>query len=288
LRSIIADGEREGLGVAEIARRIQDRFTDTSALRAQTIARTETHNAATYATDQAAESTGLKFEREWVAAEDNQTRPDHRAADGQRAGMDEPFTVGGAKLSRPGDPDGPPEQIINCRCIVTYETPARLAQRRPSTENEGTEGGPPVFVEPSFGGLEIPAQRQAAEYVLKQGAKENREFAALVNLRTQKIGPAVRGAGPSEVDIPSRLLMDINRPRNRWAVHHNHPSDKSFSEEDLIALTENPGFYELWSHGHGGAHFRLAAPDRDRLAKVVRLVFRKRTVISPLLKKMEL
>jgi SPP1 gp7 family putative phage head morphogenesis protein len=82
LRSIIADGEREGLGVVEIARRIQDRFTETSAVRAQTIARTETHNAATYATDQAAESTGLKFEREWVAAEDNRTRPDHGEADG--------------------------------------------------------------------------------------------------------------------------------------------------------------------------------------------------------------
>ncbi len=57
-----------------------------------------------------------------MAAEDARTRPDHVAADGQRAGMDDPFTVGGAKLSRPGDPEGPPKQIINCRCIVTYET----------------------------------------------------------------------------------------------------------------------------------------------------------------------
>jgi hypothetical protein len=34
--------------------------------------------------------------------------------------MDEPFTVGGASLMYPGDPAGPAEEVINCRCCVGF------------------------------------------------------------------------------------------------------------------------------------------------------------------------
>jgi len=43
-------------------------------------------------------------------------RESHRAADGQIRLEDEPFDVGDAKLAAPRDPEGPPEETINCRC----------------------------------------------------------------------------------------------------------------------------------------------------------------------------
>ena len=32
--------------------------------------------------------------------------------------MDEAFDVGGAQLQFPGDPDGPAEEVCNCRCTL--------------------------------------------------------------------------------------------------------------------------------------------------------------------------
>lgn len=124
VRERISAGEAEGLGVEEIARSIRSEADGISRTRALVIARTETHAAAAFASDAAAESTGLELEREWIAADDARTRETHAAADGQRRGMREAFDVGGASLMRPGDPDAPPEETINCRCQLLYDTPA--------------------------------------------------------------------------------------------------------------------------------------------------------------------
>jgi hypothetical protein len=34
--------------------------------------------------------------------------------------MDEPFIVGESELMYPSDPEGPAEEVINCRCAVLY------------------------------------------------------------------------------------------------------------------------------------------------------------------------
>jgi hypothetical protein len=120
----IATGRAEGLGAEAISRRIRDEVGDgaAAAARARVIARTEVHNAATWASDMMADLTGLRLEREWAAVEGGRTRPSHAAADGQRRPKGQPFDVGGAKLMRPGDPDGPADEVINCRCVVLYHT----------------------------------------------------------------------------------------------------------------------------------------------------------------------
>ena len=122
--AIIAAGEAEGLAIHEIAANIVEQAGGTIArVRAHTIAITETHSAATFASDAAAESTGLTLTRVWMAADDARTRPTHIDADGQRRSMTKPFTVGGASLDRPGDPNGPARETVRCRCVVLYEEP---------------------------------------------------------------------------------------------------------------------------------------------------------------------
>jgi SPP1 gp7 family putative phage head morphogenesis protein len=91
-----------------------------SSYRAEMIARTETHGAANYGSQEAAKQTGLPLAREWLAAADDRTRETHREANGQVVGMDDTFRVGDSDLAFPGDPSGPGEEVINCRCAVGY------------------------------------------------------------------------------------------------------------------------------------------------------------------------
>ncbi len=117
---IIRRGEADGLGVDPIARNIA-KNTDgvIGRFRASIIARTETHSAASAAQNQALEVLDLpQVRKEWVAVKDQRTRDSHIAADGQIRRVNEPFDVGGSKLMFPGDPTGPADEVINCRCIA--------------------------------------------------------------------------------------------------------------------------------------------------------------------------
>ena len=50
---------------------------------------------------------------------DGSNGPDHVSMEGETVGIDEAFSNG---LKYPRDPDvGKPEEVINCRCYVTYE-----------------------------------------------------------------------------------------------------------------------------------------------------------------------
>lgn len=124
IRNIIRGGLDEGLGVDKIGKRIRETAAPMSALRAHIIARTETHTAANFGAQTAAELTGLDMRREWVSASDERTRDtseaDHVDANGQIVGMKEPFIVSGERLMFPGDPAGSAANIINCRCSVVF------------------------------------------------------------------------------------------------------------------------------------------------------------------------
>lgn len=96
------------------------------AMRAETIARTETtrvlNTARQETTEKVIEESGIPEDevvRTWAATDDARTRDTHAAMDGQERGLNEPFeSPSGALLKFPGDPDAPPEETINCRCAV--------------------------------------------------------------------------------------------------------------------------------------------------------------------------
>lgn len=121
IRRALEQGHVEGIGNAGIAKLIRGKLGGEAARsRSVVIARTETHTAANVGSDNAARATRLVMDKEWAAVGDERTRPTHLAADGQTVGMDDHFTVGGVSLRFPGDPLGPPEEIIQCRCTVLY------------------------------------------------------------------------------------------------------------------------------------------------------------------------
>lgn len=117
---VIEIGYAEGDTIDTIADALIELIPELSYTRAEMIARTETHGAANFGAQKAAEATGLPLSKEWNSAEDERTRESHVEASGQIVGMSEKFDVGGALLDYPGDPSGPPEETINCRCAVSH------------------------------------------------------------------------------------------------------------------------------------------------------------------------
>lgn len=92
--------------------------------RAEAIGRTEAmaamHESQDQAFQQAVDSGQVKKEnitRIWHTSQDRKVRESHQEMDEQQVGFDEDFVCpSGATLAYPGDPNGPPEEIINCRC----------------------------------------------------------------------------------------------------------------------------------------------------------------------------
>lgn len=97
-----------------------------SAWRADTIARTETHGAMMYASEEGAaklsRDNGLTLLKTWAPVQDERTRTNHAAMASHPAiAMDADFMVGGVRMQRPGDPRGGADNCINCRCVLTYK-----------------------------------------------------------------------------------------------------------------------------------------------------------------------
>lgn len=116
IREEIGIGIDEGETMKELAARVRKGFNGISKARARTIAQTETSASYGYGRQEAMTKAGVKKKR-WLTSGNTNVRATHAAANGQTVGIDEPFIVGGEELIHPGDPNGSPENTINCHCI---------------------------------------------------------------------------------------------------------------------------------------------------------------------------
>jgi outer membrane murein-binding lipoprotein Lpp len=122
----VAQGTQEGWSIPQTAEALSELLDSDNPLwrnKATVVARTETIGALNAGrTDSfnaiAAEVPELNFQQQWLATDDNRTRPTHRAADGQRIAIGARFQVGSSELRFPGDPLGPADETIQCRCTT--------------------------------------------------------------------------------------------------------------------------------------------------------------------------
>ena len=84
------------------------------------------------ATWQGAGARGIGSKR-WFTMHDRAVRDEHVLADGQVRPIAAPFNVGGYELRFPGEPVGPPEIWINCRCILQPAERKGVANVSPTT-----------------------------------------------------------------------------------------------------------------------------------------------------------
>lgn len=90
-------------------------------VRTEAIAAQNAGNFASFLSIAALDDT--PWEKAWLATDDRRTRPTHDRADQQRVPLKKEFKVGKAGLMYPGDPTGPPEEVINCRCTLLLLEP---------------------------------------------------------------------------------------------------------------------------------------------------------------------
>lgn len=190
-------GYKEGIGTREIGQSIRGIIGDLAGFRSNMIARTETHGAANFGSDSAAKMTGLPLKREWLAAQDERTRETHQAANGQIVGQNEDFEVGGVILKYPGDPSGPANEVINCRCAVGYIVDDGLDEETPAPDL--TEAPGPQF---TYETARMPETVQEADAFVKSN-----RIALNTRLEGMRIA-GLQGAFRAALEATERFELD--------------------------------------------------------------------------------
>lgn len=146
---IIDSATTNGASIPDVQDQVEQLFGDTSTTnwkaRARTVARTEVVGAYNGGLHDAfamivANDPETAWVKRWLATEDQRTRPDHREVDGQTVPFHEHFSLGPegtVKMMYPHDPEGPADQVINCRCTELLEI-----------KNEPTEMGNRQYKDP--------------------------------------------------------------------------------------------------------------------------------------------
>ncbi|BCK79478.1 hypothetical protein MM35RIKEN_16700 (plasmid) [Vescimonas fastidiosa] len=108
----------QGKSIKHMADDLQKRITTMSrdsAIRTARTAVTGAQNAGRMDSYAAAEKMGIKLKKEWLSTLDARTRHSHAMLDGEQVAQDKKFSNG---CRFPGDPQGPPWEIYNCRCTL--------------------------------------------------------------------------------------------------------------------------------------------------------------------------
>lgn len=118
----ITQGILQGESIRDIAKRVALGTSQSdykAALRNARTATTGAENAGRIDSYERAERMGIKVKKIWMATNDGRTRDSHRHMDGEEQDYKDEFSNG---LMYPGDPDGDPSEVWNCRCTLVADT----------------------------------------------------------------------------------------------------------------------------------------------------------------------
>lgn len=228
---------------------------------------------------------GYPAKKQWVATMDERTRLSHILLGGETVDVDKPFSNG---LMYPGDPDGDPSEVYNCRCtMVDADDRFRTAQddeldamyqewkadrlsdmeekystvsRRSGTIKDIDDMMIPVteksirsvtFVKPDGWSDEMCIALQDAHRDLlrrAQDAELGMEFASVHSMDMGRIGEIIPGEVGS-VHIPR---LDQN-----YIALHTHPSGLVFSPQDFLNFIRYHHLQVLTAVGTDGSVYVL-------------------------------
>lgn len=268
----ITQGILQGEGVEEISRRITKTCTEraeSAAIRDARTAYTGAQNAGRIAGMKESQKLGINVRKRWIATFDFRTRDAHRTLDGQVVDVDKPFKVDGDEIEYPGDPKAKAYLVYNCRCTlgwiypeyeqnverrdnITGETVGDMTYRewynkkknmvgaKDANRNTYTE----VFYdenasyEVNVNGYSKKVNAglsKAIKSVARKGTDTHYEHMYLVNLETGALEHYETNEEYGSVGYEFRDHIR-NHPEGRYAFVHNHNTDSSFSETDMVTL----------------------------------------------------
>ena len=117
INSEVLHGIIQGESIPKISKRIMNvqEMNRKAAIRSARTIVTGAENKGRQDSYARAEADGIILERTWLATNDSRTRHSHAVLDGETKPIDTPFSNG---LMYPGDPDGEPSEVYNCRCTL--------------------------------------------------------------------------------------------------------------------------------------------------------------------------
>lgn len=118
IQSVTMQSIVQGESIPNMARRIAREMGElnrSSTIRYARTATTAAENAGRINSFHRAEDMGIDVKQQWVATLDSRTRESHVEMDGEVVPIGEKFSNG---CEYPGDPNGDPAEIWNCRCTL--------------------------------------------------------------------------------------------------------------------------------------------------------------------------
>ena len=120
IQSCVLQGILTGEPMADIAKRFQNvvGMDERAAMRNARTAVTGAENAGRIDSYLRAEAMGIKMKQVWMATLDGRVRDSHAMIDGEKQDPGHRFSNG---CRYPGDPQGAPAEVYNCRCTLVAE-----------------------------------------------------------------------------------------------------------------------------------------------------------------------
>ncbi len=123
IESMMEKALKDSWTVEEFTQAIHERLDGLSLSRSRTIANTEMGKVENWGQIEGYKQSELVERKGWLSAFLPDTRDDHAEADhfysDNPIPLDDAFEIGGEMLQYPGDPNGSPGNVINCKC-ATY------------------------------------------------------------------------------------------------------------------------------------------------------------------------
>ena len=125
-KGIITLGLEDAKTTYEISKDLRKYYDQNKIYRAYRMGRTEVAGASNYGSLAGAKQADIpKMKKCWVSARDDRVRDSHIDVEGNYPNgieMDDFFYVNGYPMAYPGDPSGPGDETIMCRCALSYKT----------------------------------------------------------------------------------------------------------------------------------------------------------------------
>ena len=123
VNSEVLQGILQGDSIPHLSKRLENvvGMNRNSAIRNARTSCTSAENKGRMDMINDAEDKGVHVQKGWLATNDDRTRDSHADLNGTFVDSDELFDNG---LEYPGDPNGDPAEVYNCRCTLVYKVVA--------------------------------------------------------------------------------------------------------------------------------------------------------------------